>query len=494
METATDTAVVNQDRKSPMRPRSLLGTRRRTQPTRSRTFYNPAGFDPAEVLPPHLHRYADHARFFLHVLYAQRVFKDGTDEFVPLKAAYLRRFFPSNTVYKQIRDALLASETIVCDGICYQADSPFWKNHDDRHRGGKCYGYKLGPRWEGIRHERVTLTTRALLKSIAKVNQKRQSEIVTLPHRHIWHCLQDITIDHASAVQELDALMVGAAPEVIDGYTGQRMLCDGIEDKNWLWHVCHFGRVYNNVTGLKKSLRQYLRANNQSLVACDVTNSQPLLVGLLCRHLKQELIISNSCKSTQSTQFNHYVEIDQEFLDHLYPSFPQKQEEERGGGEGTSLYDVVFTKSSQLIPEDLELYLKLCEEGRFYDHLMLLDDNSTDRETFKKQIFSQVFYGKNNYNGRLTRLFAQNFPTVWETIRQVKKPDYHRLSHHMLRLESEIVINRAVRRCALEGIWVVTIHDCLVTYPENAERVSRIMEEAFGSVGVRPTIKVTAFN
>jgi hypothetical protein len=105
-----------------------------------------------------------------------------------------------------------------------------------------------------------------------------------------------------------------------------------------------------------------------------------------------------------------------------------------------------------------------------------------------------VFYGKNCYEGRLTRLFAKEFPTVWETIRAIKKEDYHRLSHHMLRLESEIIINRAVRRCALEGIWVVTIHDCLVTYPELAERVRQIMVEAFGSVSFTPTIKVTAFN
>jgi len=45
-------------------------------------------------LPFHLHRYADYARFFLHILYAQRVFKEVKEEFVPLKAAYLRRFFP----------------------------------------------------------------------------------------------------------------------------------------------------------------------------------------------------------------------------------------------------------------------------------------------------------------------------------------------------------------------------------------------------------------
>ena len=40
----------------------------------------------------------------------------------------------------------------------------------------------------------------------------------------------------------------------------------------------------------------------------------------------------------------------------------------------------------------------------------------------------------------------------------------------------------------------MTIHDCLVTYPEHAERVCQIMEDAFESVGIRPTIKVTAFN
>ena len=41
---------------------------------------------------------------------------------------------------------------------------------------------------------------------------------------------------------------------------------------------------------------------------------------------------------------------------------------------------------------------------------------------------------------------------------------------------------------------MVTIHDCLVTYPDNAEGVRRIVEQAFGSVGIRPTIKVTVFD
>ena len=102
----------------------MLARTEKRLPTANRTFYNPVGFDPAEVLPPPLHRYADHARFFLHVLYAQRVFKDVTDQFVRLKAAYLRRFFPSNAVYQEVREALLASGTVVCDEDLSPGRSP----------------------------------------------------------------------------------------------------------------------------------------------------------------------------------------------------------------------------------------------------------------------------------------------------------------------------------------------------------------------------------
>jgi hypothetical protein len=48
------------------------------------------------------------------------------------------------------------------------------------------------------------------------------------------------------------------------------------------------------------------------------------------------------------------------------------------------------------------------------------------------------------------------------------------------------VINRAVRQCPLEGMWVVQIHDCLVTIPDRAERVKQIVVQALGSVGVTP--------
>ena len=104
--------------------------------------------------------------------------------------------------------------------------------------------------------------------------------------------------------------------------------------------------------------------------------------------MKQGFSNINLSNLAYSTQFNHYVEIDQEFLDRLYHSSPQKQEEGGEGGQGDSLYDVVLTKSSLLGLGDVGRYVRLCEEGRFYDELMVLDDNQTDRETFKKQVFT----------------------------------------------------------------------------------------------------------
>src|SRR5947209_1839686 len=90
---------------------------------------------------------------------------------------------------------------------------------------------------------------------------------------------------------------------------------------------------------------------------------------------------------------------------------------------------------------------------------------------------------------RIKRKKGEEGASASNTIRSLRGEDYRRLAHHMLRRESEIIVNRAVRQRGLEGIWVVTIHDCLVTCPNQAERVKQLMVESFGTVGVNPTIK-----
>ena len=148
----------------------LKGSRRRTLPTRPRTFYNPVGFDPAEVLPLHLHRYADHARFFLHVLYSQ-----GCSRRSRMSSSRSRRHTcgGSSPATKSINRSGMPSWSPGRSSAMGSAIKPIrltWRNHSDRHRGGKCFGYKLGPRWEGVRHEKVVLNVQA----VAQVDHQDQ--------------------------------------------------------------------------------------------------------------------------------------------------------------------------------------------------------------------------------------------------------------------------------------------------------------------------------
>ena len=70
--------------------------------------WNPVGFDPRDCLPEALHRYADCARYILHRIHYATVFRLQDEKgFVPLKAEYLRPFFPDSKVYKRVRDRLI---------------------------------------------------------------------------------------------------------------------------------------------------------------------------------------------------------------------------------------------------------------------------------------------------------------------------------------------------------------------------------------------------
>ena len=68
--------------------------------------YVPEGFRPEDHLRPALHRYADHARYLLHLIHVRSIFDKRTKSgWVALKADYLRRFLPWRK-YKLILDDL----------------------------------------------------------------------------------------------------------------------------------------------------------------------------------------------------------------------------------------------------------------------------------------------------------------------------------------------------------------------------------------------------
>jgi hypothetical protein len=97
--------------------------------------------------------------------------------------------------------------------------------------------------------------------------------------------------------------------------------------------------------------------------------------------------------------------------------------------------------------------------------------------------------------GRVRELFARDFPTVFKAINELKRKDYRQLAYLLQAHESEIMIDVICRRILDEmpGTFIGTIHDSIMTTPDRAEGVRAIMMEEFGRFGLRPTIRLEAY-
>ncbi|MBY0375639.1 MAG: hypothetical protein K2Q23_16705, partial [Bryobacteraceae bacterium] len=206
-----------------------------------------------------------------------------------------------------------------------------------------------------------------------------------------------------------------------------------------------YGRLHTNITNLRYGLRAYLRIDGKPLVCLDVKNSQPLiLAGML--------------------------------LDD-YRDRP--------------------------MPDDVKRFVRLTQEGQFYDELMgRLGWSPDDRKLFKKAFFRYLF-GRNRPAGmpwrnsrvtRLVRAIERAFPNVAAFIARSKEGDgpkaHAKLAHRLLRRESDIILHGAVRSLmgSRPDAPVLTIHDAILTTADYAGDVEEAIRTAFLRYGLRATI------
>ena len=144
------------------------------------------------------------------------------------------------------------------------------------------------------------------------------------------------------------------------------------------------------------------------------------------------------------------------------------------------------------IPDDLVGYLDLCEQGGIYEHLMKRS-NIRERDTVKRMFF-QVLFSENKVQQhiKLAPILDEEFPTIMEAVRKLKRKDYKQVSALLTRTESDFVINRVCRRLMsqMPETFVSTIHDSIVTTTEEAPAVTAVMLDEFKRLcGVQPTLK-----
>ncbi len=71
-----------------------------------------------------------------------------------------------------------------------------------------------------------------------------------------------------------------------------------------------------------------------------------------------------------------------------------------------------------------------------------------------------------------------------------KKVNYKDLAIELQRVEADIMINSIVPRLAEKKIFVLTIHDSILTTPNNAELVKEVIMKEFKKFNLQPALKI----
>lgn len=231
------------------------------------------------------------------------------------------------------------------------------------------------------------------------------------------------------------------------------------------------GRFHSNLTNIKRELRNYLTYNGQKLVNIDIKNSQPLFSLLL---LNKDFYTQ---KNGKYTIYN--IPTSLSLLSNQTQSY------------STTLIMIVKSLHKS-VNQDIRIYSDMVNSGNFYEEIAKLihPNDEFNKQKIKEMIFT-VFFSNNRFIGQIEAKsksdFKNTFPSVYDIFRQIKVKNHVALAHILQRIESEIIIQRVVKRISVEKpeLPIFTIHDSVATTLGNEDYVSMVIkEEAFKLTGL----------
>ncbi|MCF8260350.1 MAG: hypothetical protein K9J12_06220 [Melioribacteraceae bacterium] len=406
----------------------------------------------SENFKPFRVRHRDKYYYILNNLFERSNFVKSyeEDDFLPLNSEILKRILGGR--YKEYVKELLLEGYLETDNryIC----------------GEKSMGYRLSERYLASKMKRDILVDKKIIEKVWNFREEKiQEAIQNINHEFVYNNLQKLEIHHSNALNDINSQLEKGLI-TLNSYNFQKLSIEKIAEKN-----IHFslgkksGRIFHNVSSLKKTLRQYLHFSSNHLVEIDIKNSQPILFASLldkycnCDNNNQTITSYQVYKQTMSLQgttpYVHQKDIDLSYL----------------------TADVLF-------------YRKLVEEGTLYDYLRdLLKLKDMSKSELKKHILKTIFYAKNSYTTNDFLIFRGVFPTVAGAIKYFKRHDYRNLPILLQRIEAELMFNDVISELRKKGIYAITIHDSILTLYEFADYVSELMRDCvFRKTGLRARV------
>ncbi len=160
-----------------------------------------------------------------------------------------------------------------------------------------------------------------------------------------------------------------------------------------------------------------------------------------------------------------------------------------------------------VLPYDVQNYIYLTLTGDLYDYLKeqkiiywehIKRKKKETRKSAKENIFT-IFYQKEDSerSSVAKEIFKIVFPNVFKVIEISKSKDYRKFSIGLQRIESDMVLRTICKRIFDEkpAIPIFTIHDSILSTPDNIEYIKRIMnEELYKKIAILPELKVEDYS
>ena len=373
---------------------------------------------------------------------------------VPLMTEYLRAMIGRHNLDK-VRQAAMDARYVTRD--------PAYRV------GHRSQNYRIEPPYDRSRLDRREITNPLLRHNIRTWRESRSREawqriqrgdtpIDAAVCRNLWHNLRQVRID-----AEID---YGA-----DFHPAHQVSVEQIR-KGELWFVVDdFGRLHTNLTNLTRRLRAHLTVAGERLVNVDISESQPLFMGMA--------IATNQARQGEGRETG----------------------EGEAGTHGTAIplmLDNVMLDSDTLLgggfernrlPADLRRYVELCEARGLYK--VVADRLGKTRDEAKQSVMV-AFFDKSCHHNKASVVLEGLFPSVMASMRRIKTPDYRRLAHVAQRIESAFMFGRVVPRIMERrpDLFLATIHDSILTTTKEGAFVQGVMHDEFRHLGLSPQVKV----
>ena len=235
-------------------------------------------------------------------------------------------------------------------------------------------------------------------------------------------------------------------------------------------------RLHSALTSCPKLLRNFITIGGQHLVSIDVKNSQPYMLLAL-------LDPNNFTKKSVATTPPHLTIPTSLLSTYNIPS--------------------IILRHSSVIQSSKEFqeYKVLVTSGKIYDDFVKLTqidkkelDNGFSKRNIVKFRFMLCFYSANNANSQgMKTLFRSKFPKIYALMCDLKQKEHSTLSILLQRVESTLVLDKICGRISSEfpKIPLFSIHDSILTTPNNVEYVKSIIEEECEKyIGIAPMLSI----